>query len=313
MNEAERCDRISLMHAGPRAGERHAGGAGRGRRGAASLEEAFIGYLEEATGDGRTDGRHGRRADVTHQRAGNAASARFSLRRLLAYARREALELLRDPIRLAFALLGSGPADAGLRLRHHDRRGGPALRRARPRPDAGEPRLHRELRRLRATSCSSAPLAHAADLDRRMHARRAIAWRIEIPPGFGRDLRAAAPRRSASGSTAPCRSAPRPSRGYVQGVHSAVPATRCCARTAVQAPLPRRRRSGDALPLQPGLPQPLRHGARRHHDAADLHPRHPDGARRGAREGARLDHQPLRHAGHGAASSCSASSCPTSG
>lgn len=49
MNEAERCDRISLMHAGkvlasgtpPELVE---------KRGAASLEEAFIAYLQEAAG-----------------------------------------------------------------------------------------------------------------------------------------------------------------------------------------------------------------------------------------------------------------------
>ena len=43
------------------------------------------------------------------------------------------------------------------------------------------------------------------------------------------------------------------------------------------------------------------------HDPGDA-----DRALRGAREGARLDHQPLRHAGHAHSSSCSASSCPTS-
>ncbi len=49
LNEAERCDRISLMHAGkvlasgtpPELVE---------KRGAASLEEAFIAYLQEAAG-----------------------------------------------------------------------------------------------------------------------------------------------------------------------------------------------------------------------------------------------------------------------
>ncbi|MBS3695792.1 ABC transporter ATP-binding protein, partial [Rhodococcus qingshengii] len=50
MNEAELCDRISLMHAGkvlvsdePRAIVE--------KRGAATLEEAFISYLEEAIGE----------------------------------------------------------------------------------------------------------------------------------------------------------------------------------------------------------------------------------------------------------------------
>lgn len=49
MNEAERCDRISLMHAG----KVLASGTPQElveKRGAASLEEAFIAYLQEAAG-----------------------------------------------------------------------------------------------------------------------------------------------------------------------------------------------------------------------------------------------------------------------
>lgn len=52
MNEAERCDRISLMHAG----KVLASGTPQElveKRGAASLEEAFIAYLQEAAGQGR--------------------------------------------------------------------------------------------------------------------------------------------------------------------------------------------------------------------------------------------------------------------
>src|SRR5690606_32251996 len=47
MNEAERCDRISLMHAG-QVLVSDTPAALVERRGAASLEEAFISYLEEA-------------------------------------------------------------------------------------------------------------------------------------------------------------------------------------------------------------------------------------------------------------------------
>ena len=47
MNEAERCDRISLMHAG-RVLVSDAPAALIAERGAATLEEAFISYLEEA-------------------------------------------------------------------------------------------------------------------------------------------------------------------------------------------------------------------------------------------------------------------------
>ena len=107
MNEASRCDRISLMHAGkvlavgaPKklADARHAG----------SLDEAFVAYLEDAIADDSPD-----IADnsIVPEPTDTVAEARhssstFSARRMWAYASRETKELLRDPIRLAFALLG---------------------------------------------------------------------------------------------------------------------------------------------------------------------------------------------------------------
>jgi ribosome-dependent ATPase len=111
MNEAERCDRISLMHAGrvlvsdsPRAIVE--------KRGSAGLEEAFISYLEEASGEKgnpapvatapEAEGKDKGRAPPFSDRARG-----FSTRRMMSYARREALELRRDPIRATLALLGS--------------------------------------------------------------------------------------------------------------------------------------------------------------------------------------------------------------
>lgn len=112
MNEAERCDRISLMHEGKVLV------SGRPadlvvERGAATLEQAFIGYLEEA----------GARGDQMEQENGKglnpppfagasidcpcAPHRYFSFSRLLTYTRREAMELRRDPIRATLALLGS--------------------------------------------------------------------------------------------------------------------------------------------------------------------------------------------------------------
>ncbi len=119
MNEAERCDRISLMHAGkvlasdtPR--------ALCAARGESSLEAAFISYLEEASGvNHATEAAEEAIATVNRKNEPNLknaaapseasthASPAFSLRRLLGYAYREALELRRDMIRLGFALLGS--------------------------------------------------------------------------------------------------------------------------------------------------------------------------------------------------------------
>lgn len=104
MNEGERCDRVSLMHAGkvlacdtPQALV--------AERGKASLEEAFVDYLESI------QPAHWLQPDVDLVLK-NASSisqkpTAFSLRRLLAYAHRELLELLRDPVRLVFSLLGS--------------------------------------------------------------------------------------------------------------------------------------------------------------------------------------------------------------
>ena len=107
MNEAERCDRISLMHAG----KVLAVGAPeelKERRGAASLDDAFVDYLKEASGlasEEAEDGVSGL-ADAAAVGSPPAHTGGFRLRAMLAYARRETKELIRDPIRLAFALLG---------------------------------------------------------------------------------------------------------------------------------------------------------------------------------------------------------------
>ncbi len=112
MNEALRCDRISLMHAGhvlacdsPKALI--------AKRGAADLETAFIGYIEDAIGESNAGDAETARAALAKAVASglpHASSGSFSpinLGRLLAYSRRETLEILRDPIRLAFAFIGS--------------------------------------------------------------------------------------------------------------------------------------------------------------------------------------------------------------
>ena len=103
MNEGERCDRISLMHAGEvlacDSPEQLAA-----QTGTDSLEGAFMKTLEAVDKEPKT------RADGTVLNAGKEHSGRhkpFSVQRLWAYGRREARELLRDPIRMAFAFIGS--------------------------------------------------------------------------------------------------------------------------------------------------------------------------------------------------------------
>ena len=106
MNEADRCDRISLMHAG----KVLAVGAPQElvkERGSSSLEDCFVGYLAEAAGIDRS-----KKVEAPPPGAKAAEAAplappkNFSIGRLWAYARRETVELLRDPIRLAFAVVG---------------------------------------------------------------------------------------------------------------------------------------------------------------------------------------------------------------
>jgi ribosome-dependent ATPase len=125
MNEGMRCDRISLMNAG----KVLACDAPRKlieERGAASLEDAFIGYMEDAIADAAdtSASKPGPPAAaaaaaavtapvaapapaVAAQPAPQRESTGLPLRRLLAYSRNEAIQILRDPVRLAFAFAGS--------------------------------------------------------------------------------------------------------------------------------------------------------------------------------------------------------------
>ena len=108
MNEAVRCDRISLMHAGQVLvydEPEHLVEA----RGVASLEEAFIGYIEEAAEE-TTEGESDSEAvlfESGEYPAVNDVQTGFSINRLLAHSYREMMEVIRDPVRLAFAFLGS--------------------------------------------------------------------------------------------------------------------------------------------------------------------------------------------------------------
>jgi ribosome-dependent ATPase len=102
MNEGERCDRISLMHQG-KVLDSDTPKALTIKKGKESLEEAFIEYLEEATKEKIDDG------DVTISQTKNKVTQKrkyISFDRLFGYSYRESLELIRDPIRLTFALVG---------------------------------------------------------------------------------------------------------------------------------------------------------------------------------------------------------------
>jgi ribosome-dependent ATPase len=114
MNEGMRCDRISLMNAG-KVLACDAPQKLIETRGAASLEEAFIGYMEDsaaAAAGGESKGKTSADAAAAEAPAAPVAPVKpsaWSLRvgRMLAYTRNETMQILRDPIRLAFAFVGS--------------------------------------------------------------------------------------------------------------------------------------------------------------------------------------------------------------
>jgi ribosome-dependent ATPase len=121
MNEAERCDRMSMMHAGKVLAQGPPAQLVKERK-AKNLEAAFIGYLEDAArkpaapaGTANPAGAAAPAAVATKKAAMTGkgaedhaaqAPAWFSVGRVWAFARREAVELLHDRVRLLFAVLG---------------------------------------------------------------------------------------------------------------------------------------------------------------------------------------------------------------
>jgi ribosome-dependent ATPase len=216
MNEAARCDRVSLMDAG----RVLATGAPADlvtARGADSLEEAFIGYIEEAGGGGAAPAAV---PDSSFERApsGRAvANRRFSLGRLLAYSIRESLELWRDPIRLGFALLGTAflmlVLGTGINT-DVDHLPFAAL----DRDDSPESRAYLEELRGSIYFTEQAPLADYADIERRL-AGGELKVVIEIPSGFGRDLRRGRPVEVGAWIDGAMPFRAETTRGYLQSVH----------------------------------------------------------------------------------------------
>jgi ribosome-dependent ATPase len=195
MNEALRCDRISLMHAGnvlacdtPQALMK--------TRGTDDLEQAFIAYIADAAGD---MGQPARSKEVAAQSAkpieadaqpvapASSLGSSFSLGRLLAYTNREAMEILRDPVRLAFAFVGSAILmfvfGFGITTDVEDIRYASLDLDQTP-----ESRSYLEAFAGSRYFLQRPPLYTADQMKRRLEAND-ISLAIEIPPLFGRDLR----------------------------------------------------------------------------------------------------------------------------
>ncbi|WP_223191523.1 MULTISPECIES: ribosome-associated ATPase/putative transporter RbbA [Paracoccus] len=222
MNEAERCDRISLMHAGKvlvsdtpaRIVE---------DSGAADLENAFVTHLEDAIADeeepDNTAPPPPDRVQTIAAHHRQATSRRFlDPRRIGSYARREALELRRDPIRASFAFFGSlillfvlgygismDVEDLPFAVLDHDQT---TISRDYTLDIAGS-RYFTE----------RPPIASPADLDRRMR-NGELSLALEIPPGFAREVSAGREAEIGGWIDGSMPSRAETAQGYVEGLHA---------------------------------------------------------------------------------------------
>ena len=214
MNEAERCDRISLMHAGKVLASDAPQAIVKDRK-VSSLEDAFIGYLKDAVDEehddqseyaqseyartlgegqsitgGPTNGGEANRSEAEAEGAKSGGSGherqRFSFRRFYSCMWRESLELYRDPIRLTLALLGSLilmlVMGYGITMDVEN-----LTFAVLDRDESGLSRNYTLAISGSRYFTEKAPIRDYDDMDKRMRSGD-ISMAIEMPPGFGRDV-----------------------------------------------------------------------------------------------------------------------------
>ena len=218
MNEAERCDRISLMHAG----KSLACDTPRGlveKRHAPSLEAAFIGLLEDA-GDGApvAESEPLTAAPETEEEAPKKQSKWFDFQRFYTCFWRELLELRRDKIRTTLALFGAMilliVMGYGLNMDVENIKYAVL--------DNDQSELSRSY--LLSISGSRyfkefAPVKDHDDLDRRLK-NGELSMVVEIPPGFGRDVQRGAKPQVAYWIDGSEPTNAETTNGYVTGMHT---------------------------------------------------------------------------------------------
>ena len=237
MNEAERCDRISLMDSGRVLATGTPAQLVKSR-GVATLEDAFISYLEEATGTGASAAKVLVPASRTASpiRPATPTSSWFSPRRVLAYAIRETLELLRDPIRLGFSLFGTAllmlvfgfgvSTDVNnLSFAVLDRDQSP------------ESRAYLEELRGSSYFMEKPPLVDYGELENRLRSGN-IKAAVEIPPGFGRDIKRGRPVWVGAWVDGAMPFRAETIRGYLQAMHALYLTDPAVKTTVPAAPLP---------------------------------------------------------------------------
>ncbi|MBJ9202817.1 ribosome-associated ATPase/putative transporter RbbA [Citrobacter sp. FDAARGOS_156] len=215
MNEAERCDRMSLMHAG----KVLASGTPQElvkQRGAASLEEAFISWLQEAAGPAPEAQLAPANVPIAHENSQPPRQG-FSLRRLFSYSRREALELRRDPVRSTLALMGTVILmlimGYGISMDVENLRFSVLDRDQTVSSQAWSLNLAGSRYFI-----EQPPLTSYDELDKRMRSGE-VAVAIEIPPNFGRDIARGTPVKIGVWVDGAMPSRAETVRGYVQAMH----------------------------------------------------------------------------------------------
>ena len=217
MNEAERCDRVSLMHAGKVLVSDTPAAIAASHDYGGTLEDAFIACLREAAGEPESSSFIEDMASAPAPHPPSSLSRIFSLRRFASYTRREALELQRDPIRATLALLGSVILmfimGYGISMDVQDL------------PFAVMDRDGTTTSQNYALNISGsryfierAPIRDYDELDRRMRTGE-LSVAIEIPPNFARDLRRGVPVSVAAWIDGAMPQRAETVQGYLQALH----------------------------------------------------------------------------------------------
>ena len=218
MNEAARCDRISLMHAG-KVLISDTPAEITNKRDAKTLEEAFITYLKENSVNNEDHFPETEQVIITNEAEPISKNKHsiFSFARAFSYSQREALELRRDPVRLTMALLGSVFLmlifGYGITLDVDD------LTYAVLDRDQTE-LSHNYVLNLSGSRyfVERAPITDYVDLDHRMRSGE-LSLAIEIPPNFARDVRRGKSVQIASWIDGAMPQRAETVKGYVQGIH----------------------------------------------------------------------------------------------
>jgi ribosome-dependent ATPase len=220
MNEAARCDRMSMMHRGKVLAQGPPAELVR-QRGAPNLEAAFIGYLEDELAKDAPPVLEAVEPPPAAEVESHASdkAGRFSFSRVWAFARREAIELRHDSVRLAFAVFGPlllmivfgygislDVQNLTYAVLDYD--------------NSAASRTYADAYRGSIYYDEREPLTDDSELDRRLR-NGELRFALEIPNGFERELRQGRRPEIASYFDAAVPFRAETARGYVEGTHSA--------------------------------------------------------------------------------------------